>query len=282
MAALPKYAASLLYQRLGRKPPRPGVVRVPPPRVKLYESEYSRRLSVMLRQWYDQIETIARTELRGDARETLEDASRFEDQIRAAFNALVRASGLQDWLARTGGRIANAQATYTERVTKLPPAGNITGRQALIETFRDENVRLVTRMGEDQITQLGNILRPAQAIGQRWEEIAPTIAERLGVGESRARLIARDQTNKFNGSMQRLTQEASGVTEYVWSTSRDFAVRGRPGGVYAESQEDHWKLEGKIFRWVDPPLIPGTAEHAHPGERIQCRCVAIPRIPLFE
>ncbi len=281
MAALQKYAASLYYRRLGRTPPRPGTVRTPPPRVRLYEAEYTNRLRVVLRQWYDQIETIARTELRGDARETL-DASRFEDQIRAAFNALVRASGLQDWLLRTGGRIAGAQASYTERVTKLPPAGNIVGRQALIETFRDENVRLVTRMGEEQIAQLGDILRPAQAIGQRWEEIAPKIAERLGVGESRARLIARDQTNKFNGSMQRITQEASGVSEYTWSTSRDFAVRGRPGGVYASSQEDHWQLEGKIFRWSDPPLIPGTSEHAHPGERIQCRCVAIPRIPLFE
>jgi SPP1 gp7 family putative phage head morphogenesis protein len=280
VAALPKYAASLLYQRLGRKPPRPGLVRTPPPRVRLYEVEYANRLTTILHQWYDQIETIARGELRGDSRHV--DASTFEDQIRAAYNALVRASGLQAWLARTGTRIAQAQAAYTERVTKIPPAGNITGRQALIETFRDENVRLVTNMGEEQIAQLGNILRPAQAIGQRWEEIAPTIAQRLGVGESRSRLIARDQTNKFNGSMQRITQEAAGVSEYAWSTSRDFAVRGRPGGVYAESQEDHWKLEGKIFKWADPPLIPGTDEHAHPGERIQCRCVAIPRIPLFE
>ena len=275
-----KFAVSLLYKRLGRTPPKPGLVREPPPRVNLEEAEYAKRLEALLRAWYDRIETIARAELRGDS--AREDASKFEEQIRAAYNALVRASGLQEWLERTGGKIGRKQIDYVERVTKIPPAGNIRGRQALIESFRQENLDLITNMGRDQIKQIADIVRPAQAIGQRWEEIAPKLEERLGVGTSRARLIARDQTNKFNGSMQRLTQESAGIDRYRWSTSRDFAVRGRPGGVYADSQENHWVLEGRIFRWADPPIIPGTSERAHPGEPIQCRCVAIPVIPLFE
>ncbi len=53
-------------------------------------------------------------------------------------------------------------------------------------------------------------------------------------------------------------------------------MRGRPGGEYAKSKEDHWALEGTRHRYDQPPRIPGTDEHAHPGERISCRCVAIP------
>jgi SPP1 gp7 family putative phage head morphogenesis protein len=275
------FAVSLLYKRLGRTPPKPGLVRARPPGVPLEEAEYARRLEALLRAWYDQVETIARGEVRrGDA--AREDASKFEEQIRAAYEALVRASGLAEYIARAAGRIVEKQSAYVERVTKIPPAGNIAGRQALIENFRQENLSLITGMGDDQIQEIADIIRPAQAIGQRWEEIAPDLEKRLGVGVNRARLIARDQTNKFNGSMQKITQESAGIQEYTWSTSKDFAVRGRPGGVYEDSKENHWKLEGKTFRWNAPPIIPGTSERAHPGERIQCRCVAIPRIPLFE
>jgi SPP1 gp7 family putative phage head morphogenesis protein len=137
-------------------------------------------------------------------------------------------------------------------------------------------------MGEDQRAQIGDILRRAQSDGSRWENIAPEIQGRLGVGKSRAKLIARDQTNKFNASAQQTTQRDAGITKYRWSTSKDSAVRGRPGGVYAKSKENHWALEGKVFSWNEPPIIPGTSERAHPGERIQCRCVAVPVVPFFE
>lgn len=275
--ALSRFGASLLYQRLGRRPPKQGVVREPPPRVRLQEAEYTRRLLALLDAWDDHVETIGREATRSDA--WREDAS-IEEKLREAYNVLVRASGLSDWLKRAGGQIVDSQKRYTERVTKLPP-GNI-ARQAVIEEFRQENVKLVTRMSEKQIQEIADILRPAQAVGQRWEEIAPQIQERLGVVASRAKLIARDQTNKFNGTMQRLAQTGAGVEEYRWSTAGDFAVRGRPGGEYEDSKENHWALEGKIFRWASPPLIPGTSERAHPGQRIKCRCVAIPVIPLFE
>ena len=58
----------------------------------------------------------------------------------------------------------------------------------------------------------------------------------------------------------------------------NIAVRGKPGGEYEDSKEDHWALNGMVFEWSSPPLIPGTTERAHPGERIQCRCLAIPVI----
>jgi SPP1 gp7 family putative phage head morphogenesis protein len=203
------------------------------------------------------------------------------DQLRTAYETVLKASGLEDFVRRMGGDIMRKQRGYVQRVTKIPPA-YAPGRQDILERFRRENVSLITRMGEDQLSQVGDILRRAQSTGSRWEDIAPEIQGRLGVGKSRAKLIARDQTNKFNSSAQQATQREAGITSYRWSTSKDSAVRGRPGGVYAKSKEDHWALEGKIFSWSEPPLIPGTSERAHPGERIQCRCVAIPVVPLFE
>ena len=109
------------------------------------------------------------------------------------------------------------------------------------------------------------ILDDVENIGLRVEDLAELIGERVDVSLSRATLIARDQTLKLNGALNALRQTEAGVESYTWSTSRDERVR-----------ESHAELEGETFSWDDAP------EPGHPGEDIQCRCVAIPVIAEFE
>ena len=80
------------------------------------------------------------------------------------------------------------------------------------------------------------------------------------------RRITRDQTNKLTGEMSRLRQTAAGITQYFWQTSEDDRVR-----------ETHEEKNGILFDWGLPPQDTG-----HPGEDIQCRCVAIPNITVSE
>jgi len=75
--------------------------------------------------------------------------------------------------------------------------------------------------------------------------------------KNRARLITRDQNNKLVGSMNEARHRSVGGEEYRWSTSHDARVRS-----------SHAHLDGKIFRWDSPP------SEGHPGQAIQCRCVA--------
>jgi SPP1 gp7 family putative phage head morphogenesis protein len=111
----------------------------------------------------------------------------------------------------------------------------------------------------------------------RVEEIRNRIQARMNVVRSRAELIARDQTLKLYGQIQEERQTQAGIEEYVWSTSLDERVRGNPSGIYPKSHGNHWKLEGKTFRWDDPPVVdPTTGRKEHPGGDFQCRCAAIP------
>lgn len=80
----------------------------------------------------------------------------------------------------------------------------------------------------------------------------------------RARRIARDQTTKTIGKLTEKRHRQIGVAQYRWSTSQDDRVR-----------PTHVAHEGQVFRWDEPPL-----ETGHPGYDIQCRCVAIPIVPL--
>jgi SPP1 gp7 family putative phage head morphogenesis protein len=124
---------------------------------------------------------------------------------------------------------------------------------------REENIRLIDKTLRGSADEIRDILRDPETFGLRVEEIAELLAERAKVSESRAELIARDQTTKLNGAINQTRQENAGVTSYVWSTSNDERVR-----------PEHAALEGRTFSWNDPPAV------GHPGEDIQCRCVALP------
>src|SRR5690606_35480604 len=53
--------------------------------------------------------------------------------------------------------------------------------------------------------------------------------------------------------------------------------RGRPGGVWAKSQANHWILDGTRQRWAVAPVTnPRTGARNHPGKDYQCRCTATP------
>lgn len=132
----------------------------------------------------------------------------------------------------------------------------------LVQQTITRNVSLLRNAGREYADQVEAILADPASLGLRVEELADLIAQRGDVAESRAMLIARDQTAKLNAGISAARQQAAGITRYEWSTSRDERVR-----------ESHRANEGRIFRFDSPPV-----ETGNPGDDIQCRCVAIPVI----
>lgn len=135
-----------------------------------------------------------------------------------------------------------------------------------IDHIREVNQRLITNAGRDYASDIAEVLDDPDNWGLRAEELASRLKERGSVSESRAELIARDQSSKTMGSINQFRQRHAGVTSYTWSGSLDERER-----------ETHLANEGKEFQWSDPP-----AETGHPTEDISCRCVAIPVIPDLE
>ena len=100
-----------------------------------------------------------------------------------------------------------------------------------------------------------------------------------GITTRRASFIARDQTAKITSQLNQSRQHDAGINSYTWSTSEDQRVVGTPGGLYpkgSKAHRNHYKRDGKVYYWNNPP------SDGHPGEAINCRCVAIPKIDLSE
>jgi SPP1 gp7 family putative phage head morphogenesis protein len=125
----------------------------------------------------------------------------------------------------------------------------------VLEQWTRENVALIKGVSQDQISRVVAAVARAERESTRARELEIQIASIVEGGIGRARVIARDQIGKFNGSLDRLKQTDAGIDGYVWRTSQDERVRPR-----------HRALDGQRFAWAQPPT------EGHPGQPVQCRC----------
>ena len=133
-----------------------------------------------------------------------------------------------------------------------------------LKAWVDENVDLISSIPEDTLDKMKDIVYDGFATGKTTTRIVRDIQRVYGISRRRARLIARDQTAKLNGKLQKAQQQDAGITEYIWDTAGDSRVR-----------RSHRELNGKKFRWDDPPLN-SDGRRCHPGEDYQCRCIGRP------
>lgn len=121
-----------------------------------------------------------------------------------------------------------------------------------------ENVALIKTIPEEYFKKIEGIVLRGTMQGNTAGSMIDKIRETGNVTKNRARLIARDQTSKINSALNQQRSQNLGVEEYVWRTAGDERVR-----------DSHKSKNGKVFRWDSPPKDTG-----HPGQDIQCRCVA--------
>lgn len=159
------------------------------------------------------------------------------------------------------GLIASIKASVSVDIGgALTMAGPI---QAAVAAATQANIELITSIPSQYLGKVSDAVLDNFVEGTRWEDLAKVIEQVGETTESRAKLIARDQTSKMNGAFNEERQTSLGIDQYIWQTSGDERVR-----------EEHAANDGQIFDWDKPPAT------GHPGEDINCRCVAIPYFNL--
>lgn len=190
---------------------------------------------------------------------------------RVAFGA--EAEPIVSW-ALSGAKVAVRSVppgaafgqSTADRIKRIDVFAN-EQRASAVQSWIAENTSLVSSVPFDALDNLSRMVAKHARIGTQPETLARLIQQSFGsVSESRARLIARDQTAKLNADIQRHAMQASGSTSYIWRTAEDERVR-----------PDHARLDRQTFRWSDPPVTDDrTGARNHPGRDFQCRCVGLP------
>ena len=133
-----------------------------------------------------------------------------------------------------------------------------------LQDWAKQNIDLISAIPNESLAKMREIVYNGYMSGKTTTRMLKEIQRAYKVSLKHARLIARDQTAKLNGQIQRHQQIDAGITEYIWCTCGDERVR-----------ESHRALNGKKFSWDNPPLN-SDGRACHPGEDYQCRCIGRP------
>lgn len=193
--------------------------------------------------------------------------------MRRALKALVNRKTLAPLLRKHALAFDRWVTRDVKRVLKSDANAFGLPDRSLLLSWAQENVALIESgiNGPSDGVRLkaladdvADVLVEAFTLGVRRGRLAQLLVERFEVSDSRAKLIARDQSTKLTGQLAEQKQTEAGVEEYVWVTEGDDKVR-----------PEHAALNGTTQRWDDPPP-PG-----HPGTDVLCRCRARPVLPDF-
>lgn len=132
--------------------------------------------------------------------------------------------------------------------------------EGFMEAVSLRNASLIRGFADDMLKRVATQTTNSLLAGESVQTLQAKLKRELEVSDSRARLIARDQSSKLTADLNRRRQEDAGVDEYIWRTSHDERVRPR-----------HAALEGKQYKYGEPT---GAEEGLPPGQPVQCRCIA--------
>lgn len=128
------------------------------------------------------------------------------------------------------------------------------------------------RVMREELDQLSQELAELKKTGAPMEELKKTIQRVKRRVFIRARAISEHAAALLLSRYRKAQAKRFGLSSYVWKTKRDNRVR-----------HDHTLLEGKTFRWDDPPITnQDTGARNHPGEDFGCRCVPLNIVPTFD
>lgn len=146
-----------------------------------------------------------------------------------------------------------------------------------MQTLLAQQVDLITSLPTDAGNRVHEKTLAALEYGGRFPEQTAEVQAMLAEAHplatqrwlvNRATLIARTETARTASVLVQTRSEHIGAESYVWRTAGDWKVR-----------ESHRKLNGRVFRWDEPPLSDPPDYHSHPGQIFNCRCVALPILP---
>jgi SPP1 gp7 family putative phage head morphogenesis protein len=275
--------AWLLPDRQERKFEKTLIEILPQKLKQLVEDQVLPRLPSLVRQanqfrpnartdaWPDEVNQLTDI-LRVNLQATPEETQRSARQIAVDVSTVNRNQWFKIQKALVGVQVGLSEPWFADQAN----------------VFTSQNAALIRKLSEESIGNIEGAIQRGLQSGERIEAIRERVLDQVNISFKRAQLIARDQVAKFNSQLTQMRQESIGVTRYIWRTSNDERVRGRPGGKYASARPTHWALEGMMCRWDDATVYSDDggetwkkrssigAVELHPGRDFQCRCTAEP------
>lgn len=134
-----------------------------------------------------------------------------------------------------------------------------------------QNVNLITnRLMANHLSEVNGIIFRGIETGHDLARIQEDLQHSFGVTERRAKMIARDQTNKATNNLTRDRLKSYGVTKGKW-------MHTSSGKTYRESHEE---MDGEIYDLDQGCYDWDYGDYVQPAELVNCHCVCVPVIAI--
>ncbi len=162
---------------------------------------------------------------------------------------------------------------YKSRFPNLTVSGEY--YENIMQAVVNENLALIKSIPEQVVKDMQVVLSQGIISGNR-KELVKNLSRIKDVNENRAEFIARDQIHKAVEGFKQVENSALGIEYYEWLTAEDERVSEGIGG--------HRQNNKRIFRYGSNEAIISYSSkrgfyYGKPGDRPNCRCVAIGVIP---
>lgn len=192
-------------------------------------------------------------------------------QLAFEFNAL-----LKDW-ERKSNDIGKILAKKMALQVKSYVDRNLRGQnntytlktlsqlsQNALNAIYSRNLALIQSIPQEIINRYRNAFLNSVNNFDR-EQMVKLAREYQLISLRRARMIARDQTQKAVSDFTQARSQQLGFKYYRWVTSRDERV-----------SQEHKHLEGRIYAYDNPTAyIDKNKNIGHPSQSVNCRCHAV-------
>lgn len=227
-------------------------------RVRNAEKAYTRQLVSVARQLGIIVRGFAPTGVVTDLPMLMETLQRYENVLDPWANAVAERMVLDVNLRDKNAWFATAKEINQNLREEIESAPTGLVMRRLIA----EQVAEIKSLPRFAATRIYELATEAHISGTRSSQIAAEIAATEDVSVGRAKMIAKSAVSTASTTLVEARALHVGSPGYFWRTSENEDVR-----------KDHKILNGKFFRWDDPPVVDRRSGfRSHPGCNANCMC----------
>lgn len=232
------------------------------------QAKYRAELNALLRQVRDDVMAEVERYKHVPAQPVALDAHPLENAIRALMIRWISKLGdLGENIAR--GFIKGSLKHYDGNLKRQMRQHGFTVKLQLTDKTREAlqasmgmNVGLIRSIPSQYLGQVEKYVSEAVNAGFDLATLTNNLQHAYGISRNRAKLIARDQSNKANTVIEKARREELNIKRAVWVHSH----------AAKEPRQSHVKANNKVFEIAKGCYIDG--EYIQAGEKINCGCVS--------
>lgn len=235
-------AQSLLLQQWGAKFDS---------REKMYKIDYS-SIPMTVR--------VALADARISAQNTISQIDAFLKEVEANIPYIVESMVFDNEVITILDDAGNEVKKNVKKLNVIVPELTEEQKQKIAQSYTNNMRFYIKDFEEKRIPEMRRKIAQMVLDGYRTDHIQKMLEQEYGIMSRKAEFLAQNETTIMLAQYKRVTYQEMGFDKFIWRT----IVDGR-------ERDLHYKHNGKIFRYDDPPIIDErTGQHGLPGETYNC------------